>query len=129
MAGGYPPPSPATSSPTRSQPAPSPLTSAQSTRWHTNDLRITAQGSPGGGAAGTKWGWLVFTNVSKRTCTLYGYPGVSRLTAPTGTQINAPLTRAPDETAAVFTAWSEQACSVNGTNVSAVFPIVAGLSE
>jgi hypothetical protein len=38
--------------------------------------------------------WLVFTNVSGRTCTVYGYPGVSWVTGPSGQQVNDPTQRA-----------------------------------
>jgi len=108
----------ASASPTRSAPsshespspsleppvsAESPSTSAtsttvQSTRCHTGELQVTAQGSPGGGAAGSVYHWLVFRNVSSRTCTLYGYPGVSWVTGPSGQQVNDPVQRMTDVT-------------------------------
>jgi hypothetical protein len=37
----------------------------------------------------------VFTNTSTRACTMYGYPGVSFVTGPTGSQINEPAQRSP----------------------------------
>ncbi|GAA3265600.1 DUF4232 domain-containing protein [Dactylosporangium vinaceum] len=165
------------SSPPQSGPSPSsqprPTQSSGPGRCRTADLQITAQGAPGGGAAGSQYNWLVFTNISARTCTLNGYPGVSRLAGPTGPQINDPLRREtgvtvaevvlapnaaahatlreanvgqfdtncnpvdqdgfrifpPGETTSFFLPWHERACSVNGTNVGAVFPVVAGLSE
>jgi hypothetical protein len=53
----------------------------------TSDLHITT-GNYGGGAAGTFWSVVDFTNVSKASCTLYGYPGVSLRDA-SGGQIGA----------------------------------------
>ncbi|GAA3213366.1 DUF4232 domain-containing protein [Dactylosporangium siamense] len=72
----------------------------RSAACHTGDLRVTTQGAPGGGAAGSQYDWLVFRNVSARTCTLYGYPGVSWLTGPSGQQVNDPLQREQNVTPA-----------------------------
>jgi hypothetical protein len=36
---------------------------------------------------------LVFTNVSSRICTMYGYPGVSFVTGVSGQQVNDPAQR------------------------------------
>ncbi len=80
------------------EPAEPSATQSQSSRCHTTELKVTAQSSPGGGAAGSVYYWLVFTNVSARTCTLYGYPGVSWVTWPAGRQVNAPLWRMPGQT-------------------------------
>ena len=54
---------------------------------------MTRQDAPGGGAAGNVYEWLIFTNMSTRTCTLYGFPGVSYVTGPSGQQVNEPATR------------------------------------
>jgi len=54
---------------------------------------VTARPSPGGGAAGNVYVWLVFTNVSSRICTLYGFPGVSWVTGSSGQQVNDPTRR------------------------------------
>ncbi|MEV4140635.1 DUF4232 domain-containing protein [Dactylosporangium sp. NPDC049742] len=62
-------------------------------RCRAGDLRVTARIAPGGGAAGGVYTWLVFTNTSGRTCSLYGFPGVSYVTGASGTQINEPATR------------------------------------
>jgi hypothetical protein len=70
----------------------------ESKRCHTGELKVTAQVAPGGGAAGSVYLWLVFTNVSARTCTLYGYPGVSWVTGPSGQQVNDPTGRRTDIT-------------------------------
>jgi hypothetical protein len=42
----------------------------------TNDLKASI-GNGGGGAAGSFYSVIDFTNTSKASCTLYGYPGVS----------------------------------------------------
>jgi hypothetical protein len=56
-----------------------------SARCHTNDLGV----KPGTGeaAAGTQYVPLVLTNTSSRTCTLYGYPGVSWVAGDQGSQV------------------------------------------
>lgn len=55
---------------------------------------MTTQAAPGAGATNGEYVWLVFTNVSRRTCTLYGFPGVSWTTGPSGQQVNDPVERA-----------------------------------
>jgi hypothetical protein len=67
----------------------------------TSDLRITT-GNYGGGAAGTFYSVVDFTNVSKASCTLYGYPGVSLRNA-SGAQIGAAGTRDAAVTPTVIT--------------------------
>jgi hypothetical protein len=52
----------------------------------------TSTGDAGGGAAGSFYSVIDFTNTSNASCTLYGYPGVS-LTTAAGTQIGAAATR------------------------------------
>ena len=75
--------------------APSPATTGggkpASSRCHTSDLAL----KPGDeeGAAGTEYLALVFTNTSSRTCTLYGYPGVSWVAGDQGTQVGDPFQR------------------------------------
>ena len=69
---------------------------AQTSRCRTSEVRVTAQGAPGGGAAGDLYEWLVFTNTSARTCTLFGFPGVSYVRGPSGTQVNQPARRTSD---------------------------------
>lgn len=61
------------------------------TRCHTADLKLTI--GEGDGAAGTLYAPLIFTNASTRTCTLYGYPGVSWVTGDNGAQVNDPFKR------------------------------------
>lgn len=62
-------------------------------RCHTSDLKIAVAADEGGGAAGTAYEALVFTNTGSRTCTLYGFPGVSYVTGDQGTQVNDPFVR------------------------------------
>jgi hypothetical protein len=78
---------PASSPGTTSQPgAPKPCA--------TSSLRVaTAQG--GGGAAGSFYFDLTFTNTGSSPCTLYGYPGVSFTTAG-HSQLGQPAARTPD---------------------------------
>jgi hypothetical protein len=57
----------------------------------TRDLRLTIGAQ--NGAAGTIYYPIDLTNVSSTACTLYGYPGVSFVTAPHGTIIGAPAGR------------------------------------
>jgi hypothetical protein len=56
----------------------------------TGDLK-TATGDGGGGAAGSFYSVIDFTNTSSASCTLYGYPGVSLQGA--SAQIGAAATR------------------------------------
>jgi hypothetical protein len=59
------------------------------------DLSATVNTSPGGAAAGSTYYPLNFTNTSNSSCYLYGYPGVSFVTAPSGSQVGEPASRNP----------------------------------
>ncbi len=59
------------------------------------DLSATVNTSPGGAAAGSTYYPLNITNTSKSSCYLYGYPGVSFVTGPSGSQIGEPASRNP----------------------------------
>ncbi len=59
------------------------------------DLSAAVNASPGGAAAGSTYYPLNFTNTSKSSCYLYGYPGVSFVTGPSGSQIGEPASRNP----------------------------------
>jgi Protein of unknown function (DUF4232) len=61
----------------------------------TADLSATVNTSPGGAAAGSTYYPLNFSNTSKSSCYLYGYPGVSFVTGPSGSQIGQPASRNP----------------------------------
>jgi hypothetical protein len=66
----------------------------------TSNLRISLGG--GGGAAGTDFTVLDFTNSGSAACTLYGFPGVS-LTDSSGAQIGAAATRNPSRPSTLVT--------------------------
>jgi len=55
---------------------------------------LTASLGPGSGAAGSRYFPIKFTNTSGSTCSLYGYPGVSFVTA-AGAQVGAAATEDP----------------------------------
>lgn len=57
----------------------------------TSQLKAVAE--KGGVAAGSIYFRLVFTNVSPKTCTLAGYPGVSYVTRMGGVQVGSPAQR------------------------------------
>ena len=59
------------------------------------DLSAAVNNSPGGAAAGSTYYPLNFTNTSKSSCYLYGYPGVSFVTGPSGSQMGEPASRNP----------------------------------
>ena len=61
----------------------------------TSALLVSLDSNQGGGAAGSTYLPINFTNTSGARCALYGYPGVSFVTGPGGTQIGAAATRAP----------------------------------
>jgi Protein of unknown function (DUF4232) len=58
-------------------------------------LTLTLNDSQGGGAAGSTYLPLDFTNSSRSSCELYGFPGVSFVTS-AGAQIGAPASRATE---------------------------------
>ncbi len=58
----------------------------------TSGLKVT-EGSPEGYAGGV-YETIIFTNAAGATCTLYGYPGVSLVSAPPYTQIGLAAQRA-----------------------------------
>jgi hypothetical protein len=72
---------------------------AQSTRCTAGDLQLSLGG--GDAAAGTAYRTLRFTNVSGRSCTLQGYPGVSYVAGDDGHQVGAPASRTPSGSALV----------------------------
>jgi len=63
----------------------------------TKDLDISL--GQGQGAAGSVYEPLRFTNNGARACTLYGYPGVSFVTAGSGDQVGVPASRNPQHPA------------------------------
>ena len=61
----------------------------------TSALKATVSTSGGGAAAGSTYYPIQFVNVSGSSCTLYGYPGVSFVTAQGGSQIGPAASRNP----------------------------------
>jgi hypothetical protein len=59
----------------------------------TANLSVSLKSGTGGGAAGSTYVPLQFTNTSGAACALYGYPGVSFVTGQNGSQIGAPAKR------------------------------------
>jgi hypothetical protein len=88
-ASGRPHPQPAS---TQQLAAPQPTTPSVAT-CQTSWLR-GAVGAPNG-AAGTFYYPVQLSNVSAAACTLYGYPGVSVVTSPTGAQVGPAAARIP----------------------------------
>jgi hypothetical protein len=63
-------------------------------RCATSALTPRIATTPGGAAAGSTYFRLTLTNASSRTCSLFGYPGVSAVTSG-GAQIGSPARRNP----------------------------------
>jgi Protein of unknown function (DUF4232) len=61
----------------------------------TSALHVAVPASGGNAAAGSSYYPVQFANTSSSPCTLYGYPGVSFVTAMGGSQIGIPATRNP----------------------------------
>jgi hypothetical protein len=86
--------SPAVPSSAPSSPAASPSDVAAA-GCATSVLKAVVNTSQGGGAAGSVYYPIDFTNTSSSTCTLYGYPGVSFTSGRGGSQIGRPASRNP----------------------------------
>jgi Protein of unknown function (DUF4232) len=107
------PTGPAThSTPTAStaQPAPTPTptpsvsptpTTAAPAGCRTSGLSLRL--GTAGGAAGSMYEPIVFTNTSARACTLYAFPGVSFVAPATGHQVGAPASRDRQHPSATIT--------------------------
>jgi len=61
----------------------------------TGNLKAAVVTGEGGAAAGSTYYPLNLTNTSKSSCYLFGYPGVSFVTGPSGSQIGEPASRNP----------------------------------
>jgi hypothetical protein len=77
-----------TSAPTTNAASPSASPAAAPT-CRTSGLRVRFADDEGGGAAGSVYGTITFTNTSQVTCSLRGFPGVSYVGKGNGTQIGA----------------------------------------
>jgi hypothetical protein len=87
------PDSTAAASTSPSAPATSPAQAAGPAPCATSALKVAVPTSRGNAAAGSSFYPVQFTNSSGSPCTLYGYPGVSFVTAVGGSQIGAAATR------------------------------------
>ena len=85
----------------------------------TSDLSVTL-GVPSGYAGGVIQ-TIVFTNTSGATCTLYGYPGVSLVSAPPYTQIGLAAQRDTSAPVKLITL-------ATGANANAMLQIVDALN-
>jgi hypothetical protein len=56
-------------------------------------LKVKLSEDPGGGAAGSEYSHLTFTNIGSRTCAMTGWPGVSYVGSGKGIQIGSPADR------------------------------------
>jgi len=92
-------PTPTPPSRTSAQASPPPTTTAPSQAAAlpcvTSALRVKVPASQGNAAAGSSYYPIQFENVSGASCTLFGYPGVSFVTAPGGSQIGPAATQNP----------------------------------
>jgi len=86
--------SPGTASPA-SSPTVAPSQAGAAPACATSALKVTVPKGQGNAAAGSSYYPIQFTNASGTSCTLYGYPGVSFVTAPGGGQIGPAATRNP----------------------------------
>ena len=66
-------------------------------------LKVHVDTAQGGAAAGSTYVPIDFTNTTSSTCTLFGYPGVSFVTSPSGSQLGRPATRNPADPATMVT--------------------------
>ena len=89
------PAQPASSSPATPAANATPSASPSVAACATSDLHGTVVLGQGGAAAGSTFYPLNLTNNSQRPCSLFGYPGVSFVTGPSGSQIGQPATRNP----------------------------------
>lgn len=61
----------------------------------TANLSVSLVSNMGGGAAGSTYVPIQFTNTAGTACAMYGFPGVSFVTGQGGSQIGAPAQRSP----------------------------------
>jgi uncharacterized protein DUF4232 len=85
--------SPQVSGTSSAAPAPSPSPTTASCA--TGNLKAAISTIQGGAAAGSTYYPVNFTNTGSSSCYLFGYPGVSFVTSPSGNQIGQPATRNP----------------------------------
>ncbi len=101
-------PTPTASASATTQPPATPTatatpTSAAAPACATSVLHVAVPAGSGSAAAGSSYYPIQFVNTSSSPCTLYGYPGVSFVTAAGGSQIGAAATRNPTAPAQLVT--------------------------
>jgi Protein of unknown function (DUF4232) len=69
--------------------------SAGLTGCATGNLKAAVVSGEGGAAAGSTYYPVNLTNTGSSSCSLFGYPGVSWVSGPSGSQIGQPATRNP----------------------------------
>src|SRR5260370_12127874 len=108
-AGSASPTPPAVSSAPAATPtsAPAPQSSATASAGvagcATSGLKAKVDTAHGRAAAGSIYVPIDFTNTTRSTCTLFGYPGVSFVTSVPGSQLGRPAARNPADPAATVT--------------------------
>jgi hypothetical protein len=90
-----PTPASASPSPTTASPSAAASTPASVTGCATSALKANVNTAKAGAAAGSVYYPLDLTNVSSSTCTLFGYPGVSFVTGPSGSLLGRAAHRNP----------------------------------
>ncbi len=85
------------------QPSATPPSAAAAPACATSALHVVVPAVTGNAAAGSTYYPIQFVNTSGSPCTLYGYPGVSFVTAAGGSQIGVPATRNPTASAQLLT--------------------------
>ena len=75
--------------------APAPSSSPGMAECATGNLKATVVTGQGGAAAGSTYYPVNLTNTGSSSCYLFGYPGVSWVTSPSGSQIGQPARRNP----------------------------------
>ena len=90
--GGTPSSSPA-GTPSSSAPGAGSAPMIPASQCPTSALKVTVNKAKGSGAAGTSYVPIDFTNVSSHSCDMYGYPGVSFVSAPGGSQLGDAASR------------------------------------
>jgi Protein of unknown function (DUF4232) len=105
--GSTPPSTPAQTSAPATTPAPSAPASATASAGVTGcasrALKVKVNTAQSGAAAGSTYVPIDFTNIGSSTCTLFGYPGVSAVDSPSGSQLGRAATRDPAAGAALVT--------------------------
>jgi Protein of unknown function (DUF4232) len=86
-----------------SSPTAAPTPAGAAPACATSALKVRVASVPGGAAAGSSYYPVQFANISGASCTLYGYPGVSFVTAPGGSQIGPAAIRNPATAAQLVT--------------------------